>query len=361
MISPQPAGTVPCVKKRKGDSPRCIVVALLLLALGESTAAAQSFDVVGARALGMGGAFVAVADDASATWWNPAGLPNSLILDGVAEGGAGRLTKSDDRPISGQTGSEFTSGGVAFAFPVVGASYFRTRQSRLDPSTAGGPSGRQDEGTARVGRSLLLHQFGLSLAHSLGDAVVLGATVRVMRGELSTLIPAEGPLDEVFDALGEIDGSTEVQADLDLGVLVRLSRIRMGLATRNLTTPSFSALEGNAGWELERQARLGMAIVSDPDRAGRHDWVVAVDTDLRRENTPLGERRDLAVGGERWFKARRIGIRAGLSASTAGEARPAASGGASVAVASGFWVEAQVTRGGEDAERGWGVAAHVMF
>ena len=29
---------------------------------------------VGARALGMGGAFVAVADDATATYWNPAGL-----------------------------------------------------------------------------------------------------------------------------------------------------------------------------------------------------------------------------------------------------------------------------------------------
>ena len=46
----------------------------------------QSFDLVGTRALGMGGAFVAVADDASATWWNPAGLPNSLIVDGIAEG-----------------------------------------------------------------------------------------------------------------------------------------------------------------------------------------------------------------------------------------------------------------------------------
>jgi len=29
---------------------------------------------VGARAVGMGGAFVAVADDATAPWWNPAGL-----------------------------------------------------------------------------------------------------------------------------------------------------------------------------------------------------------------------------------------------------------------------------------------------
>ena len=67
------------------------------------------------------------------------------------------------------------------------------------------------------------------------------------------------------------------------------------------------------------------------------------------------------VKSERWFKTRRIGLRAGVSASTAGEARPAASGGASVAVGSGFWVEARGTRGGEDAERGWSVAAHVMF
>jgi F plasmid transfer operon, TraF, protein len=342
-------------------APRPVLLTLIFLASSQSRAFSQTFDVVGTRALGMGGAFVAVADDASVTWWNPAGLPNSLILDGVVEGEAGRLTKSDDRPISDQTGSEFTSGGVAFAFPVVGVSYFRTRQSRLEPSIAGSPSGRQNEGTARVGRSLLLHQVGLSLAHSLGDAVVLGATVRVMRGELSTLNPADGSADEVFEALGDIDGPTEVQADVDLGVLVRMARLRVGLATRNLTTPSFSASDGNAGWQLERQARLGLAIVSDPGGAGRHDWVVAVDTDLRRENTPLGERRDFAVGGERWFKAHRIGVRAGLSASTAGEARPAASGGASVAVASGFWVEAQVTRGGEDAERGWGVAAHVMF
>jgi long-chain fatty acid transport protein len=35
---------------------------------------AQSFAAVGTRAAGMGGAFVGVADDASAIYWNPAGL-----------------------------------------------------------------------------------------------------------------------------------------------------------------------------------------------------------------------------------------------------------------------------------------------
>jgi len=338
----------------------CLGITLLLTLLRTSPATCQTFDVVGTRALGMGGAFVAVADDASATWWNPAGLPNSLIIDGIAEGGAGRLTKSDDGPISDQTGSEWTSGGVAFAFPIVGASYFRTRQSRLELATASTEPDRENEGTARVGRSLLIHQFGLSLAHSLGDAVVLGATVRVMRGELSTLDPATGNADHVFDGLGDVDGPWGTEADVDLGVLVRASRFRVGLATKNLTTPSFRGVNGDR-WELERQARIGVAIVADPGGAGRQDWVVAIDSDLRRESTPVGDRRTVAIGGERWFMTRRIGLRAGVSASTAGEARPAASGGASVAVGSGFWVEARGTRGGEDAERGWSVAAHVMF
>ena len=53
--------------------------------------------LVGARARGMGGAFVAVADDASATWWNPAGLPATLIFDGVADvGGAQFQRRSAD-------------------------------------------------------------------------------------------------------------------------------------------------------------------------------------------------------------------------------------------------------------------------
>src|SRR5688572_15574551 len=43
--------------------------------------AAQVFEAVGSRAQGMGGAFVAVANDSSATWWNPAGLADGPFLD----------------------------------------------------------------------------------------------------------------------------------------------------------------------------------------------------------------------------------------------------------------------------------------
>ncbi len=44
-------------------------------------AAAQTAEVVGTRALGMGGAFVAVADDPSAVYWNPAGLPRMGVIN----------------------------------------------------------------------------------------------------------------------------------------------------------------------------------------------------------------------------------------------------------------------------------------
>src|SRR2546428_575593 len=55
----------------------CALLGLSVLA-GEARATKYGGEFlkvpVGARAVGMGGAFVAVADDATAPWWNPAGL-----------------------------------------------------------------------------------------------------------------------------------------------------------------------------------------------------------------------------------------------------------------------------------------------
>ncbi|MBI5699945.1 hypothetical protein HZC35_06580 [Candidatus Saganbacteria bacterium] len=45
------------------------------------TLASQSFANFGARPLGMGGAFVAISDDANAAWWNPAGLARNPGVD----------------------------------------------------------------------------------------------------------------------------------------------------------------------------------------------------------------------------------------------------------------------------------------
>ncbi len=85
--------------------------ALFLFVPLTASAQAQTFGGVGTRAEGMGGAFVAVADDASAVYWNPAGIATGATFD-----------------VQFSTGRESTL-FVGAALPVLGASYYRTSQA----------------------------------------------------------------------------------------------------------------------------------------------------------------------------------------------------------------------------------------
>ncbi len=76
---------------------------------------AQTFGGVGSRAEGMGGAFVAVADDASAVYWNPAGL----LADRVDLRSSGR-----------RVGDKARRSSVGAALPVFGLSYYRDPPGR---------------------------------------------------------------------------------------------------------------------------------------------------------------------------------------------------------------------------------------
>src|SRR5213593_358339 len=76
-------------------------------------AEAKSAEAVGVRAQGMAGAFTAVADDATAAWWNAAGLAGGSYFSAVLE--YGRLTEASDTSVK----------GVSIAFPALGLSYYR--------------------------------------------------------------------------------------------------------------------------------------------------------------------------------------------------------------------------------------------
>ena len=79
-----------------------LAVLVLLLALASVPAEAQQiFESVGTRALGMGGAFVAVADDASAVWWNPAGLIVGQPFGATIEWDRFQLGNRNDPPRAG--------------------------------------------------------------------------------------------------------------------------------------------------------------------------------------------------------------------------------------------------------------------
>jgi hypothetical protein len=88
---------------------------------------------------------------------------------------------------------------------------------------------------------------------------------------------------------------------------------------------------------------------------------VAFDADLTRTTQGLAERRDAALGVEWVAVSDRLALRAGGRFSTVGDVRPAAAGGVSVGIRSGFWIDLHGARGGADADRGWGLAGRIGF
>jgi hypothetical protein len=106
---------------RRAALPRCLpLVVLCLFAASAAHATKYAGEFlkvpVGARATGMGGAFTAVADDATAPWWNPAGmvyLPYKEVLPQHAEK-FGKLVNHDYLgvvlPMGGQSGKQSAIG-----------------------------------------------------------------------------------------------------------------------------------------------------------------------------------------------------------------------------------------------------------
>src|SRR5262245_1592524 len=152
------------------------LMAALVVVVCASPAAAQMWELVGTRAQGMGGAFVAVADDATATWWNPAGMATGASLSVVWDK-ADNLSPAN--PLPEGPASLGDTMGIALTTPALGFSYYRLRISEMQPlsSTGAGTSVRQEEGATGIGlRTLALNTFGATFGQSLGGSIVLGST-----------------------------------------------------------------------------------------------------------------------------------------------------------------------------------------
>ena len=355
-------------ESRSGRPDRPHVRALLLLGVLVAVPCRAAIAQVpvettgGTRALGMGGAFTAVADDATATWWNPAGL-STLLADAVIDGGTDDLIEDGDRPIGERGAWRARPLGIAVAAPMVGFSYNHLTVRDIRPSTtgAGGP-GRQDPATGSRVRAFNSSSLGVTLVQSLGDWLVVGSTLRLLRAGSAAAVVAPGlSVDSALDAAGALDTADRTVADVDVGALVFAGPVRLGIVGRNLGDHRFESAADVDAFEVQRNVRLGAAFGPGYPWA-RRAWTIAVDADLTTTQGVDGDRRALAVGGERWLgHAHRLAVRAGGRFQTRGDARPVASGGASVAVIQGVFVEGQVTGGADAAGRGWTLAARVTF
>lgn len=332
---------------------RALLVAALLV--HAAPAHAQLFESVGTRAKGMGGAFVAVADDASAGWWNPAGLASGAYFNALVE--KGQVSQPDEPQSLGQALRTGTS-GFAVAFPALGLGYYRLQLSQIAPisTTAAGGVARQglEEGSRL--HSLSIRYFGMTVGQSIGRHLVVGSTLKLLRGGVaSSDVTATGDLLDLADALSV---ERKTRADLDLGVMVKVGTVSLGATVRNVTKPQFGS--GSDAVALVRQVRAGTAVTSKPF-AGFDAVTVAADADLTSTPTVFGEVRHVATGGEAWLAKRRLGLRAGVTRNTTGARRMTTSTGVSVAPVRGVFIEASRTTGEDGSLKGWNSSFRLTF
>ncbi|BCS34570.1 hypothetical protein TBR22_A37980 [Luteitalea sp. TBR-22] len=330
---------------------RAFLLGCLLAVSASRPAAGQGMEAVGLRALGMGGAFVAVADDASATYWNPAGLVTGDLFSAVAEYDRARL---DAAPLPGSAGEGLglRSGTlVAVGTWPVGATFYRLTSvaARIPAASGASPAGPPAELTR-----LTTTQVGVNVLQSLATGLHVGATIKYLHGSAASALVAPVPGDPL-DAAADLPTRGSHRADVDAGVMADLRRVKLGLTARNLFEPEFDADDGSRAI-LTRQVRAGAAF------RATDTLILSLDADLTRSPDVTGDLRSLAGGAEQRFRQGKAAVRGGFRVSTTGEARPVLTTGGSVAIRSGLFADGYVAVGlDRSSADGFGLGVRMVF
>ena len=316
------------------------IATLMVLAIPAQTYAVE-FVTVGPRAMGMGGAGVAVTTDALATYWNPAGLAMTQTVDIRIVGGvqvidrlgiadaihdlekfntsdnsqtnqdkAQDIAKRINRP--GATVSLNGSAGL-YVKGHLGEHAFGFNVS--DVATGGGfilnpvqVSGTNITGTMAI-RLLEARQAAFSYAYAFSDKTFsIGVTGKIIQGASyngSTTLTG-GTDVSVTDNFGKSTLSTAF--GIDVGAIYRPSSwLRFAVVAKDINQPTFNAA-GGGELKLEPQIRSGMAInpyssltlTADVDAMANKTFVPGVKSQvlsLGAEQTILSEFLSFRVGG----------------------------------------------------------------
>jgi tetratricopeptide (TPR) repeat protein len=219
---------------------------------------------VGARAMALGGAYVAVADDPFALYWNPAALqrvPNmglGLYYPNLAAGSAYNY--------------------IAYAHPTLFVGTFSV--GVLNISTGDVPLRDSDPGlvgSTSYGRTLFLFGYGFNVR----SGVAVGVNFKVERANLV------GYSD---DPMANSSNFTESSYGADLGLLFTpeirglfLDKLTIGLSVQNLLQRSIRAIEAREN--TPRNLRVGVSkkmSLSGP----KNNVIAAVEVD-KNEMTPM--------------------------------------------------------------------------
>ena len=316
-------------------------VASLIILMFPAQVCAVEFVTVGPRAMGMGGAGVAVTTDALATYWNPAGLAMTQTVDIRIQGGAQvidrlgiadaihDLEKFDTSDISqanqakaqnianriNRPGATVSLNGSAGLYVKghLGEHAFGFNVS--DVATGGGfilnpvqVSGTNITGAMAL-RLLEARQAAFSYAYAFSDKTFsIGVTGKIIQGaSYNGSMALTGGTDvSVTDNFGKPTLSTAF--GIDVGAIYRPSSwLRFGAVAKDINQPTFNA-SGGGELKLGPQVRGGMAInpyssltlTADVDATANKTFVPGVKSQvlsLGAEQTILSEFLSFRVGG----------------------------------------------------------------
>ena len=278
---------------------RC-AMAIFMGLLIPAQALALEFVTVGPRAMGMGGAGVAVTTDALATYWNPAGLAMTQTVDvriqgsgqvidrlGIANSvhdledfdrtdtSAANLAKAQDiakrinRPgasvsVNGSAGLYFKGhlGEHAFGINVsdvaTGGGIISTPIQATQPGGAGTPINLTGQ-MALLG--LEVRQVAFSYAYAFSDKTFsVGVTGKILQGAAyrGSMTLTGGNDVSVTDNFGKATLSTAF--GIDVGAIYRPSSwLRFAVVAKDLNQPTFDT-PGGGELKLGPQVRGGVAL-----------------------------------------------------------------------------------------------------
>jgi hypothetical protein len=304
--------------------------------------AQQPIEALGARALGMGGAFVAVADDASAPFWNAAGLATGATA-GMTIGWADFRTgnqKGDPAVGLARRHSYFSSIG---SLPL-GLSVAQLTDTRITSLI----------GTTARTQTFAATQYGINVLQTVTPGLVVGTNLKLVRGKVSEASGTGLSAASLFSSASETSSHSSFAFDLDVSVMADMKPLKLGVTMKNLRQPEFTNAAGIAT-RLPRQIRAGAALTP------KNGLTLALDMDLDTVDLWDGPRRMIAIGGEDRLTTRlvvRTGVRWNLKDDTR---HPVFTAGTSVRVNKSLWLDTHYTQGDILRDRGFGAALRAGF
>ncbi|HSF65883.1 MAG TPA: conjugal transfer protein TraF [Nitrospiraceae bacterium] len=277
------------------------VAAIFIGLMLPAQAFALEFVTVGPRAMGMGGAGVAVTTDAFATYWNPAGLAMTQTVDiriqgsgqaidrygiadalhdlenfNTADGSQANKTRADDiaarinRPgatvsVNGAAGLYLKGHlgehaiGVNVSDVATGGGFVSTPVQATQPGGVGTPPINLAGAMTLPGFEA--RQVALSYAYAFSDKTFsFGVTGKIIQGASyrGTKTLTGGEEVSITGDFGR--ATTSMNFGIDLGAIYRPSSwLRFGMVAKDINRPTFDA-HGGGELKLDPQIRGGIAV-----------------------------------------------------------------------------------------------------